>query len=148
MPGAWPKAGVDVAVANAEALQDLIRDKVTSYSLDRSINIPKTGTVEVESAPKTIGGKYYAKANLGNFVSFLDKIQQVNLVDVRNFKGWYFRGPNSKLAVSANMKIEPLDPNAIENLGLVNRQKIQLCQRHVPVHLYFLLPRQKNVHVH
>ena len=30
MPGAWPKAGVAVTVANAEALQDLILDKVTS----------------------------------------------------------------------------------------------------------------------
>ena len=105
MPGAWPKAGVNVTVANAEALQDLIRDKVTSYGLDRSMDIPTTGTVEVESAPKTIGGKDYANANLGNFVSFLDKIQQVNLVDVRNFEGWHFRGLNSKLAVLANMKI-------------------------------------------
>ena len=88
MRGAWPKAGVDVTVANVEALQDLIRDKVTSYGLDRSMDIPTTGTVEVESAPKTIGGKDYAKTNLGNFVSFLDKIHQVNLVDVRNFEGW------------------------------------------------------------
>ena len=35
MPGAWPKAGVNVTVANAEALQDLIRDKVTSSGLER-----------------------------------------------------------------------------------------------------------------
>ena len=34
MSGACPKAGVAVTVANAEALQDLIRDKVTSYSLN------------------------------------------------------------------------------------------------------------------
>ena len=34
MPGAWPKAGFAVTVANVEALQDLIRDKVTSYGLD------------------------------------------------------------------------------------------------------------------
>ena len=34
---AWPKAGVAVTVANAEALQDLIRNKVTSYGLDRSM---------------------------------------------------------------------------------------------------------------
>ena len=95
MPGASTKAGVAVTVANAEALQDLIRDKVNSYGLDRSMDIPTTGTVALESAPKTIGSKDYANANLGNFVSFLDKIQQVNLVDVRNFEGWYFGGPNS-----------------------------------------------------
>ena len=76
-------------------------------------------------------------AKLGNFVIFLDKIHQVNLDDVRNFKGWYFGGPNSKLAVSANMKIEPLDPNAIGNLGLVNRQKIQLRQHSVIFHHLF-----------
>ena len=105
MPGAWPKAGVAVTVANAEALQDLIIYKVTSYGLNRSMNIPTTGTGAVESAPKTIGGKDYANTNLENFVSFLDKTQQVNLVDVCNFKGWYFGGLNSKLAVSANMKI-------------------------------------------
>ena len=99
MPGAWPKPGVAVTVANAEALQDLIRDKVTSYGLDRSMDIQTTGTGAVESAPKTIGGKDYANANLRDFVSFLDKIHQVNLDDVRNFKGWYFRGPNLTLAI-------------------------------------------------
>ena len=57
MPGAWTKAGVAVTVANAEALQDLIRDKVASYDLDRSMDIPTTGTGAVESAPKTIGDK-------------------------------------------------------------------------------------------
>ena len=82
----------------------------------------------VESSPKTIGGEDYTNANLGNFVSFLDRIHQVNLVNVRNFEGWYFGGPNSKLAVSADMNIKPLDPNAIGNLGLINRQKIQLRQ--------------------
>ena len=51
MPGAWPKAGVAVTVANAQSLQDLIRDKITSYSLDRSMDIPMTGTGAVESAP-------------------------------------------------------------------------------------------------
>ena len=85
MPGAWPKAGVAVTVKNAEALQYLIQDKVTLYGLDRSMDIPTTGTGSVESPPKTIGGKDYANANLGNFVSFLDKIHQVNLDDVRNF---------------------------------------------------------------
>ena len=86
MSGAWPKAGVAVTVANAEALQDLVRDKVTLYGLDRSMEIPTTGMGAVESAPKTIGVKYYVNANLGNFVSFLDKIHQVNLDDVRNFE--------------------------------------------------------------
>ena len=137
MPGAWTKAGVAVTVANVEALQDLIQDKVTSYGLDRSMYIPTTGTRAVESAPKTIGGKDYANSNLGNFVSFLDKIHQVNLDDVRNFEGWYFGGPNSKLAVSANMKIEPLNPNAIGNLVLANRQKIQLRQHIVIFHHLF-----------
>ena len=85
MSGAWPKAGVGVIVANAEALQDIIRNKVTSYGLDRSTEIPTTGTRALESASKTIGGKDYANVNLGNFVSFLDKIHQVNLDDVRNF---------------------------------------------------------------
>ena len=84
-----------------------------------------------------IGGKDYANSNLGNFVSFLDKIHQVTLVDVRSFEGWYFGGPNSKLAASANMKIEPLDPNAIGNLGLVNLQKIQLRQHSVICHHLF-----------
>ena len=118
MPGAWTKAGVAVTVANTEALQDLIQDKVASYGLERLMYIPTTGTGAVESAPKTIGGKDYANANLGNLVSFLDKIHMVTLVDVQNFEGWYFGGPSSKLADSANMKIEPLDPNAIGNLGL------------------------------
>ena len=90
------------------------------------MDIPTTGTGAVEPAPKTIGGKDYANANLGNFVSFLDKIHQVTLVDVRSFEGWYFGGPSSKLAASANMKIKTLDPNAIGNLGLVNNQKFQL----------------------
>ena len=116
MPGAWPKAGVAVTVANTEALQDLIRNNVASYGLDRSMDIPMTGTGAVESAPKTIGGKDYANANLGNFVSFLDKIHQVTLLDVRSSEGWYFGGPNSKLAASANTKIAPLNPNAIGNL--------------------------------
>ena len=124
MPGAWPKSGVAVTVANTEALQDLIRDRVTSYGLDRSMDIPTTGTGAVESAPKTIGGKDYTNSNLGNFVSFLDNIHQVNLDYVRNFKGWYSGGPNLTLAISANMKIDPLDPNAIGNLGLVNCNKI------------------------
>ena len=115
----------------------MIRDKVASYNLDRSIDIPTTGTGAVESAPKTIGGKYYANANLGKFVSFLDKIHQVTLVDVRSFEGWYFVGPSSKLAASANMKIEPLDPNAIGDLGLVNLQKIQLRQHSVIFHHLF-----------
>ena len=91
----------------------------------------------VQSAPNTIGGKDYANTNLGNFVSFLDKIHQVTLVDVWSFEGWYFGGPNSKLAVSANMKIEPLDPNAIGNLGLVKRQKILLRQHSVIFHHLF-----------
>ena len=110
MTGAWPKAGVTVTVENVEALQYLIRDKVTSYGLNRLMDIPKNGTGAVEFAPKTIGCKDYANANLGNFVRFLDKIHQVTLVDIRSFKGWYFGGPSSKLASSANMKIEPLDP--------------------------------------
>ena len=101
------------------------------------MDIPTTGTVAVESAPKTFGGKDYANANLGNFVSFLDKIRQVNLDDVRNFEGWYFRSTNSKLAVSANMNIDPLEPNTIGNLGLVNRQKIQLRQHSVIFHHIF-----------
>ena len=117
MPGAWPKAGVAVTVANMEALQDLISDKVALYGLDRSMDIPTTGMGAVESAPKTIGGKDYANANLGNFFSFMDKIHQCTLVNVQSFKGWYFGGPNSKLADSSNMKIEPLDPNANGNLG-------------------------------
>ena len=81
------------------SLQDLIRDKVTPYGLDRSMYIPTTGTGAVVPAPKNIGGKDYENANLGNFVSFLDKIHQVNLVDVRSFKEWYFGSPNSKLSV-------------------------------------------------
>ena len=40
-PGAWPKAGVAVTVANEESLQDLIRDKVTSYGLDCSMDMLK-----------------------------------------------------------------------------------------------------------
>ena len=131
MSGAWPKTGVAVTVENVEALQDLIRDKVTSYVLDQSMEIPTTGTGVVESAPKTIGGKDYANANLGNFVIFFDKIHQVNPDDLRNFGGWYFGGPNSTLAISANMKIEPLDPNTIRNLGLANLKKIQLRQHSV-----------------
>ena len=94
MPGAWPKVGVSVTVENAESLQELIRDEVTSYVHDRSVDIPTRGTGAVESAPKTIGGKDYANSNLGNFVSFLDKIHQVNMFNIRNFEGWYFRGPN------------------------------------------------------
>ena len=137
MPGAWPKAGVAVTMANAEALQYLIRDKVISYGLDRSMDIPTTGTGAVESTPKTIDRKDYVKANLGNFVSFLDKIHQINLDDVRNFEGWYFGGLNSKLAVLANMKTKPLEPNTIGNLGLVNRQKIQLRQHSVIFHHLF-----------
>ena len=137
MPGAWPKAGVAVTVANAEALQNLIRDKVVSYDLDHLMDIPTTGTGSLESAPKTIGGKDYANANLGNFVSFLDKIHQVTLVDVQSFEGWYIGVPSSNLAASANMKIEPLDPNAIGNLGLVNLQKIQLRQYSVIFHHLF-----------
>ena len=105
MPGAWPKAGVAITVANAASLQYLIRDKVVSYGLDRLMDIPKTGTGAVESAPNMIGGKDYANTNLGNFVSFLDKIHQVTLVDVWSFEGWYFRGLKSKLAASSNMKI-------------------------------------------
>ena len=66
MPGAWTKAGVAVTVANAGDLQDLIRDKVTSYGLNRSMDIPMTGIGAVESAPKTIGGKDYANATWGN----------------------------------------------------------------------------------
>ena len=85
MPGAWPKAGVAVTVKNAEALQYLIQDKVTLYGLDRSMDIPTTGTGSVESPPKTIGGNDYANSNLSNFVFFLEKIHQVNLDDVRNF---------------------------------------------------------------
>ena len=123
------------------------------------MGIPTTGTGAVESTPKTIGGKDYANVNLGNFVSFLDNIHQVNLVDVRNFKGWYFGGPNSKLDVSGNMKIEPLNTNAIGNLGLVNRQKIQMRQHSVIFHHLFknavsrssytsFLPDKKDVHVH
>ena len=69
MSGTCPKAGVSVTVENAGALQYLIRDKVTSYGLNRSMDILTTGTGAVEFAPKTIGGKDYANANLGNFVS-------------------------------------------------------------------------------
>ena len=87
--------------------------------------------------PKAIDGKDYGNANLGNFVSVLDKIHQVTLVDVRSFEGWYFGGPSSKLADSANMKIDTLDPNAIGNLGLVNRQNIQLRQHSVIFHHLF-----------
>ena len=35
------------------------------------------------------------------------------------------------------MKIEPLDPNAIGNLGLVNRQNIQLRQHSLIFHPLF-----------
>ena len=85
--GAWPNAGAAVTVENAEALQDIIRNKVTSYGLDRSMEIPTTGTGAVESSPKTIGVNDYANANLGDFVSFLDNFHQVNLDDVQNFEG-------------------------------------------------------------
>ena len=88
MPGVWPKAGVAVIVANTGALQDLIRDEVTSYGLDHFMDIVTIGTGTVESTPKTISDKDYANANLGNFVSFLDKIHQFNLVDVQKFEGW------------------------------------------------------------
>ena len=74
------------------------------------MEIPTTGTGAVESTPKTIGGKDYLNANLGDFVSFLNKIHQFNLDNVQNFEGWYFGGPKSTLAFSYNMKIEPLNP--------------------------------------
>ena len=99
--------------------------------------IATTGTGEVESAPKIIGGKDCVNANLGNFVRFVDKIHQVTLVDIRSFEGWYFGGPNSKLSASDNMKIDPLDPNAIGKLGLVNRQKTHLRQHRVIFHHLF-----------
>ena len=35
------------------------------------------------------------------------------------------------------MKTDPLDPNTISNLGLVNRQKIQLNQHSVIFHYLF-----------
>ena len=101
------------------------------------MDIPTTGTVSVDSTTKTIGGKDYANANLGNFFSFLDKIHQVTLVDVRSFKGWYFGGPSSKLSASANMKIDSLDTNTNVNLGLMNRQNIQLHQHSVILHHLF-----------
>ena len=107
-------------------------------------DIPTTGTGAVESAPKTIGNKDYSNANLENFVSFLDKTHQVNLVNVWSFKGWYFGGPNSKLAVLANMKIEPLNPNAIGNLGLVNRQNILLDPHSVIFHHLFTNARYRS----
>ena len=67
------------------------------------MEIPMTGTGAVESSPKTIVENNYTNANLGNFVSFLDKIHHVNLDDVRNFKGLYFGGSNLTVAISANM---------------------------------------------
>ena len=54
IPGAWPNAGVAVTMENVESLQDLIRDKVASYGLNRSMDIPMTGMGAVESAPKTL----------------------------------------------------------------------------------------------
>ena len=124
-------------VANAERLQDLIHDKVTSYGLHRSMEIPTTGTGAVKTNPKSIGGKDYANANFGDFVSFLDKIHQVTLEDVQKYEGWYFGGPNSTLAILADMKIKPLDPNVAGDLGLVNRQKIQLRQHSAIFHHLF-----------
>ena len=44
IPGAWPKAGFAVTKANTVALQDLIRDKVASYGLNRSMDILTSGT--------------------------------------------------------------------------------------------------------
>ena len=70
-------------------------------------------------------------------MNLLDKIHQINLDDVQNFEGWYFGGPNSTLAISANMMIEPLDPNEIGNLGLINRHNIQLRQHSVIFHNMF-----------
>ena len=46
MTGAWPKAGVAVTVANAEALQDLIQDKVTTYGFERCMDTP---TIETDA---------------------------------------------------------------------------------------------------
>ena len=64
--GTWPKAGVVVTVANVEALQYLIRDKVALYGLERSMDIPTTRKGAVESAPKMFGGKDCANAKKGN----------------------------------------------------------------------------------
>ena len=50
------------------------------------------------------------------------------------FEGWYFGGSISSLAISSDMKIEPLVPNAAGNQGLVNRQKIQLQQNSTIFH--------------
>ena len=51
------------------------------------MDISRIGMGAVKSAPRTISGKDYANANLENFISFLDKIHQVNLVDFQSFKG-------------------------------------------------------------
>ena len=42
-----------------------------------------------------------------------------------------------KLAISANINIDPLEPNAIRNPGLNNSQRIQLCQHSVIFHHLF-----------
>ena len=120
----WPKRGVSCTVQNAEKFQDLYRDKVTSYGLDRSMEIPTTGTGAIESAPKTSGGNAYAHANLGTFLNFLDKVHQVKLEEIRAFEGWYCSSSGSSLAISADMKIEPLDPNAAGNQELVSIMRL------------------------
>ena len=57
MPGAWPNAGVTVTVANVEALQDLIRDKVASYRLDRSMYTPTTGWEQSSPSPRQFAAR-------------------------------------------------------------------------------------------
>ena len=105
----WPKKGVSCTVQNAEKLQDLFRDKVASYGLDRSMEIPTTGTGAVANAPKMSGGSAYANADLGTFLNLLDKVHQVNIDQIRAFEGWYYGGPTSSLAISTDMKIQPLN---------------------------------------
>ena len=70
MPGDWTKAGVDVTVANAEALKDLIRYKVAFYGLGRSMDIQTTGTGAVESAPQAHWRKGLRKRQPGGLCEF------------------------------------------------------------------------------
>ena len=111
---------------DAETIIDLFKDWAIQYVLDHIINVPTTGTGRVEAQSRELVGIDYHNADLGNPINFIKDIHALTTDHVRAYSGWYMGDEKSTITISTDMVIKAINPNAADNLSLVNQHKIQL----------------------
>ena len=125
MIGGWKL--LPILVENTDRLMDIFKDRKAQFGLDPICTVPTSGTGNTYPTFRTIGGAKYQKSNLKDHFELLKDIHTLTLSYVRAFSSWFMGGEASMLSTSADMQIKAIDPNKVENVGLLNQHKIRLC---------------------